>query len=517
MSETIKSYATRYLIPFCFDYKNDGYSKILNNLLDGENDYKQFGLPQDSKWVKRGFWENYKSDRISQPEMDIYTYLLDILRDDEENDNANLGTSLVLKTGGTLLNLLYVNSTENNNAIGFRCNDLGVFLFKNGVGFVWYDVEFGNKISISEYLNFQHDYKELARIHSEKFIKKTGKDTYEEFCMGQWIASLFADFKIEISFWAERKSINKSTGREIGIPDKSLLFQFLLVDNADNREITEMAFRIANGYDNKYKPSETLKDEVYEPFNNACFYTSKSGSAYVVSDMEGDAEFFENNFKDKFLRDYFFIYVLLLYQTYSAAQYSKLLTRLPAETTIIDGDDKYIGLLESLHEQINLFLVKSTYESVSNIQHQNGTYIYGKKVLRIEEDMKSLVSGLEALRGIEAERKKYLEEAEREVLKKKEQREKEEEAQKEKFEKEEAEKKEKAEQEMLEKKDRALNKGLVIFGFLVVISAAIDALSLVDWFAENTMKWGHWVSLAIIAILTIFMSVVLILNTRRKK
>ena len=137
--------------------------------------------------------------------------------------------------------------------------------------------------------------------------------------------------------------------------------------------------------------------------------------------------------------------------------------------------------------------------------------------MRIEEDMKSLTVGLEALRGIEVGRQKKLDEEKRIQLEKKEQQEKEALEQQKKIEKEENEKKEKAEQDLRDKKDRALNVGLVIFGFLVVFSVTIDALNLVDWFKDHTLGWGHCVSLGIIALLTGFMFIVLIVNTRRKK
>ncbi len=223
-----------------------------------------------------------------------------------------------------------------------------------------------------------------------------------------------------IRFWAERKIENKESAGHICIPDKALLFQYLFVDEAENQERMELAFRIVNGYDTKYNSPTTLEGEVYEPFGNTCFYTSKSGSAYIVSNNASNATFFEDIFKVKYIRDYFFIYVLLLYQTYSCTHYSRILTKLPADVQVIESDRKYLHLLESLNGQINLFLVKSVYESVSNIQHQNGAYIYGKNTLRIEEDMKSLTVGLEALREIEVERQNKIdEEKERELEKKK--------------------------------------------------------------------------------------------------
>lgn len=479
MSGTIKKYVSRYVIPFYFDYENDGYARIVKSFLDNEKDYKALGLPKDCKWIKRGFWENYKTDDASQPEIDIYTYLLEILKDEEEINVDNLGSSYVLETNGSLFNVQYI-PAEKNEGINFKCNDLGALIFRNGIGFIWYDIEFGKNISTDEYVNFQHDFKELARTHSEVFRKKTGKDEYEVFCMGKWIEKVFDASELGMNFWAERKTELDGTDK-ISIPDKALLFQYMFIDTAENQERMDLAFRVANGYDTKYNLPSTLKDEIYEPFGNTCFYTSKTGTAYVVSDNESNATFFEDNFRGKYVRDYFFIYVLLLYQTYSCAHYSRLLTKLPAEVKAIENDKKYIEQLDSLHSQINLFLVKSTYESVSNIQHQNGAYIYAKEALRIEEDMRSLTVGLEALRVIEVERQKAIDD------------------------------------DLTDRKDRALNMGMVIFGFLVVFSVAIDALNLVDWVNEHSMGFGHWVVIGIIGILTVFMFIVLIVNTRRKK
>lgn len=480
MSGTLKKYVSRYVIPFYFDYENDGYARIVKSFRDNEKDYKALGLPKDCKWIKRGFWENYKTDYALHPEMDIYTYLLEILKDEEEINVDNLGVSYVLKTNGNLINNLQYIENEEKERIDFKCSDLGVLIFRNGIGFIWYDIEFGKNISTDEYVNFQHDFKELARTHSEVFKKKTGKDEYEVFCMGKWIERVFDASELGLKFWAERKT-ELDGGEQISIPDKALLFQYMFIDTAEDQERMDLAFRVANGYDEKYNSPSTLRNEIYEPFGNTCFYTSKTGMAYIVSDNESNATFFEDNFRGKYVRDYFFIYVLLLYQTYSCAHYSRLLTKLPAEVKAIENDKKYIEQLDSLHSQINLFLVKSTYESVSNIQHQNGTYIYGKEALRIEGDMRSLTVGLEALRVIEVERQKAIDD------------------------------------DLIDQKDRTLNRGLVIFGFLVVFSAAIDAFSLVDWFKEHNMGWGHWFSLGIIGLLTIFMFIVLVVNTRRKK
>ena len=505
MIGTIKAYVSRYIIPFYY-YENDYFKIVEKFRCNTGTDYKSLGMPKDCKWIEKGFWENYKSDGNTQPEMDIYTYLLDVLKEDKELPNeANLGTSFVMKTNGTIFDLQYIPG-ESGAYIDFKCTEFGILIFRNGTGFIWYEVEFGKLLTSDEYIAFQHDFKELARTHSEKFRKKTGKDTYDTFCMGKWLALVLDTESLGIKFWAERKIENKESAGHICIPDKALLFQYLFVEEAEKQERMDLTFRIANGYDVKYNSPTTLEEELYEPFGNTCFYTSKSGTAYVVSNNAFGAIFFEENFKGKYTRDYFFIYILLLYQTYSCAHYSKILTKLPADVQAIESDRKYLNLLESLNRQINLFLVKSVYESVSNLQHQNGVYIYGKKILRIEEDMKSLTVGLEALREIEVERQKKIDEEKKRELEKIEQ-----------IAQEELIKKEKEEQELIDKKEKNINNALVIFGLLTVISTTLDALNLVDWLKNNTMEITHWISLGGIALLTVFMLIVFVVNMHKKK
>ena len=491
MNSKIKSYVSRYIVPFYFNYENNGYAEILEYFRKCENlNTAALGVPKDCCWVEVGFWENYKSESIKQSEMDLYTYLLQIFEESPEIDEryeTNIGVSFVLKTNGSIFNLQYKSELE--ELVSFRCNDLGLLFFRNGIGFVWYDIEFSKNPSIQTYVKFQQDFKELARTHNDNFVKKKGKDLYESFQMGKWLLDIVNAKRFGIRFWSEREVLVENTMSQKYIPDKALLFQYLFVDETEDTYRYDLAFRIANGYDEKYNSPKTLMNDLYEPFGNTCFYTSKAGMAYVVSNNGTNEEFFMNNFKDKFIRDYFFIYILLLYQTYSCAHYSRLLTKLPADVGLFEKKAKYVHDLESLNNQINLFLVKSVYESVSNIQHQNGLYKYAKKALSLEEDINSLTIGLGALKEIEKEKLRTL-----------------------------AEEEEKLRQEKFESKDRALNEGLVVFGFLVVISAALDAVSLVDWFSDNISRInsGHIMSLGVIGLLTLFMFVVLIVNTRKK-
>ena len=464
MSSGIRKYVSRYVVPFYFGYENGEYESIRKHFVSNAIDNQALGLPKDGQWINAGFWENYKSDKGAQAEMDLYSYLPSIFLEEtnkDEKDVSNLGVSFVYKTSGKLLELEY---RCKEKSLAFDCRELGILLLRNGIGFIWYETQFKGEISIDEYVRFQHDFKELARTHGEKFVKKIGFDKekkegiYESFCLGEWLSMAIAADNLGIRFWAERET-KRENGDKVRIPDKALLFQYLFIEQATDQERNDLVFRIANGYDEKYNAPEDMGESLYKPFGNTCFYISKAGMACVVKYAESNEPFFAGQFREKFVRDYFFIYMLLSYQSYSCAYYSRLLTKLPADERLFNKKPVYIDKLESLNGQINLFLVKSVFESVSNIHHQNGVYRYGKTSLCVEEDIQSLTVGLDALKDMEKE-----------------------------------------------KRDRKVDFAVLMLSFLVFVSAWIDGLSLVDWIAcmlKSDGIIGHMVELLVVGVIAL--------------
>ena len=528
----VKKYVSRYVVPFYFDYENGGYEKIRKHFSDNNIDNKTLKLPKDGQWLNVGFWENYKSDKDIQAEMDIYSYLPSIFLEEknaDENIVSNLGVSFVYKTRGTLLNLVY---RHKEREIAFDLKELGILLCRNGIGFIWYETEFKTEIFLDEYVGFQHEFKELARPYEEKIVKKIGYDQekkeniYESFCLGKWLSGVIAAEELGIRFWAERKveeetnnkksndtkeakteEVKKENTKKILVPDKALLFQYMFIEPGSGQKSENIAFRIANGYDEKYNAPEDINGKLYKPFGNTCFYVSKAGMACVVENVNSNEIFFEGQFSEKFVRDYFFIYLLLSYQSYSCAHYSRLLTKLPADEELFNKQLKYADKLESLNAEINLFLVKSVFESVSNIHHQNGVYRYGKSELCIEDDIRSLTIGLGALEEMVNDKRKQKEQEEKEIEKEKEEKEKE------KNEKEKEIKKEKE-----EKRDQKINLALIVFGFMMIVSAWIDGLNLVDWCMKKgrTINPGHIVISVGIIGLTLYLIITLVCNHRKK-
>lgn len=420
MNTEIKSYVSRYVVPFYFEYRDNGYDKIRER------------LKENSKWEQAAFWGSKENS-----EMDLYSYLPAIFQEDESK--RNLGVTFHYIMNGKRFEMKYQVDVK---SIPFDIKDLGMLLFRNGIGFIWYEIEFKRIDSTADYLDFQNDFKELARTRSTKFVRKVGydkerrEDILEPVCMGEWLVNMLPPIDVQISFWAERTT--NVRGNNLNIPDKALLFQYLCLDEKIEGEMATMAFRIANGYDEKYNAPDDIEKQIYRPFKNVCYYISKAGMACIATNGGSNKQFFEEQFSVKYKSDYFFIFTLLVYQTYSCAHYARLLTKLPADEKEFNRNIGHVNKLESFTEQINLFLVKSVFESVSNVHHQNGVYTYGKQTLHVEADIKSLTVGLNALEDMEQG-----------------------------------------------KREGKINSAITLFGLLVVISTVLDALSLEDWFFEN--------------------------------
>ena len=216
---------------------------------------------------------------------------------------------------------------------------------------------------------------------------------------------------------------------------------------------------------------------MYEPYGNATTYVTKSGMSYIINDSEKtNSYFFLNHFDKKFKNDYFFIYIILLYQSYSCFYYSNKLTyEIPSNINEFEKDGTQLDKLENLERNINLFLVKGIYGSISNIHQQDEIYKYGKKSLGIDEDMKSLTVGLEALRQLEIEKRQ----------------------------------KEKS------KRDENMNTAVIMLSLLTTISAFVNAINIGDWYLSgglSRISTVHIIILSIVLLLVMFFLFALLKN-----
>lgn len=91
--------------------------------------------------------------------------------------------------------------------------NLGLILFRNNIGFIWYDVDLPKAFDTQQLMLFQYRFRELNRDEKETYFwEKTrnksersivigGNDENKEyivpFSMGQWLAKTLSFLKVE--------------------------------------------------------------------------------------------------------------------------------------------------------------------------------------------------------------------------------------------------------------------------------------------------------------------------------
>ena len=367
----------RYIIPFSY-----------------EGNYSDASTKINSNWELR---------KPPDTEQDIYEYVADSLYSTEkaisESEN-DIGSLWVPKKGSKirLPRLLYIDSVSNEQ-FKIYSHEIGLSIFRNGIGFVWYDISLRHMdtsfvTDTDIIINFQNKFKELNRKSNISRIVLEENDS--SFVLGEWIENtLLADIKGK-RFYPGRIHCSNS-GYSTKVPDKALLYTYYIAfGDMDTQELLKLNYRLSSGYDTKYKLPNSIVENCFTPFENVVWKITKEGCGCAVNTDEKDS-FFTRLFVDKVRNDYFILYLLLLYQSYSLLMYAeKIELKMSAnpEFYLNSKDDTKI---QRLLAEMNTFTMKSTHASVSHIQHQNDFYEYGMTRLRIREDAESVVAGAESL------------------------------------------------------------------------------------------------------------------------
>ena len=101
---------------------------------------------------------------------------------------------------------------------------------------------------------------------------------------------------------------------------------------------------------------------------------------------EENRHYLKTNLSDNVRRDYFMIYILLLYQLYSLIHFSeKIEYELSADAKdYLRAPEAYNLKLKEIQAEINTFLLKSVHTSVSQMQTQNDFYQFAKNLLKTD-------------------------------------------------------------------------------------------------------------------------------------
>lgn len=469
----------RYIVPFMF-CSETSYDKLVEEI------------------AKNPLW-NIQKMHEQKVEQDLYRMIVDCFEMDEKQNN--IGCSLHYCMPGN--NILEINYTKFKIDFVVSITDLGLYLFRSGVGFLWYEISLPQGAAADEIMLFQNEFKELSyerfvskRRENDRYTFEWNEDRDTGILMGHWINQLLAQFPFTVTYYAERGDCLEK-GK--CIPDKAILFNYVVMAGEDKEQWWDYIYRITNGYNKKYMRKSDFSNDILEPFEHAYCYATSQGCGYYAILNEQNHNFYMRTFRKKVMVDYFLLEILALYQYYSILKFTKNMEgELSAEREKyqLESED-ILSVLKNLSAEINIFLVKSVYSSVSHISHQNDFYEYLLRRLRIRENIEGLTIGLESLEKLQEAR-------ERERIQRI----------------------ESLENEEQELSDDRLNIGLGLISILALVSAIADGYGA----ADALVKLFHlpecmrvWISVillilvVIIAVIAISSIVPSIKRSRRKR
>ena len=322
----------RYVVPFRFFC---GFEEAVKRV-DGATE-----IIHDGKIKK--IWNRIKTGS-SKSESDLYDYIKNEYKFDDDNgavsqNKVGCGWYLYKSSGyennkenGKVKEFLYFEEEIKEKAeelpkyVKITITKTELMLFRNGLGFVLYELEANNKINDSdELMRFQYNIRELnkgsergQRLWEEKrweedsgempafgiVTRKTnvGKIYLEPFSLGHWIANevfrglfLTESKKSEISYFAERKSAYTSMiergkkctanlkneklerkedtekvqpdyceAKELKVPDKAILFSYVCYEEKNEEENGEINEKYSQIFHiaNGYKASYKFSEQI---------------------------------------------------------------------------------------------------------------------------------------------------------------------------------------------------------------------------------------------------------------
>lgn len=477
---------SRYILPFYYDADGKGFQNAVKCL---EN--CKFGNDNKFSWEKNDFWHHgeqlvrtfnqgtERETKFVESECDLYDYVKKMISGKENVQNESLGIAFSVdkQVQESVEKLVYYEWRRKKiQYVEFDISDMGIIIFKNGIGFLWYEISFNQNMFDAEatkdgfipmniaqiiqdkkfinadfYLKFNNHFKELnpwtqrsrlqQRTNSVRFMLKSqfnelmnsDLDYYFQnhlsyfFCLGIYFQKLLdqcfntraevGSINAKYFHLSKNHHLEEAVAAEYReyqyIPDKPILFQYQLCygygfDENEQKQIEinksqflDMAIWMNNGMNKGYLIGEQYEQSVVNPFKNAYFCANEEGAGYYAID-DGN-EFFRKRHPHKIKGDYFCIYMLVLYRSYSVILYNMEISKLSASVRDYQSGKEQYQKLKKLSLAINVFLTRSLFGKISYLSHQNVFYEFCKKQLNLEEDISSLTAGLETLKQMEQE------------------------------------------------------------------------------------------------------------------
>ncbi len=381
-----KNAVLRYAVPFCFEASAD-YG-VLCKTLEADNE----------RWTPEA-WTNV--------ERDTFEYLYRSLF--YENDNCHIGSGWRYSLAKAPLHLRYYPDEEQREiSYSFSVKTMGLYIFRTNVGVLWYEITLPKKngreenklLDASVLVDFQNRFKELNYRRNKNFTVVSPLGEEKTLVMGDVIDGLLKSLSSDIHYLNGTRESDDGGER----PDKALIFNYVLTEGQgyDEDELHRSSYALANGYNYRYRMAKSVKEDFIEPFDKACWYASRGGCGYFAYvDEAEDNSFFRRVLPKRIRGDYFFMYILVLYQTYSILNYlRRLMQYYPADPKKY-FEPEQAEELDIFTAEINTFLMKGMYSSVSNVNHHNVFFQYLQKRLSVKEDIESITMGVNAMAKVQ--------------------------------------------------------------------------------------------------------------------
>lgn len=506
----IESSVLRYIVPFSLGQDFESSISRVENF-KGDVRPRLFGTNK-----KKDVW---KLDTSNSSESDLYSYIKDEFYKDDNSD-SKIGYSYSMDRNVVSNDIPEIQWLKDNKWNSFKFTNIGLYIFRNSLGFIWYEIGGIEDLGINDLISFQNTIKEINHnpgdgclwiksqstnnvlsIYREK-DNDNNKDYFIPFSIGDWINQLLSNtFNKSIDYIAPRKNhfnekylnggikqlqkyyeikekeestdkeckgnteenkliIKKSEDNKLleileennnyYVADKAILFTYvcnapsdILKDSYIDDKKKAIAYHLTNGYSDSYICSDEVGKEILQPFGNVTWFATSEGCSIIAYPCENEdpeekksnnLSFFSGGFKTKVSIDYFHIFIKVLYQSYSLLIFSRdVQNNLSAIRNVyseIHENKANKEMIEKNREEIkklsiniNLFLTKNVTTSISHINHQNVFYNYVLKCLRVDEESKTVLTGLSALNEFvskqnEEDEKKFKEEEQAEKEKK---------------------------------------------------------------------------------------------------
>ena len=335
----------------------------------------------------------------------IFSHVTDLMNVKESENSVCRSWKLAQPEGGR-----YIFNNNKDREVRFSFAGIHAHLFRTGVGLLSYQAVFeaGQELTAGMLIGFQSKMKMIGTECSQICRQQDVSENYaagkkDKLFLGRMAAGLLRQRTCpRLQFFETMGNPN--------VPSIAILFSYLCYESpkpegqetADEQQeildLQEVTVHMAMGY----SLSNVLAREVIRSSgqlaNKVYYYISPNGCAVSVSPSPLNSRFFYDRPPEA---TYNFIFLITLYQHYSLLNFTmRISSDFASDTQSYLQNSGYADKMRDYITDIDTFLMKNDFATVSLTQYHNRFYTASREALNIEADKKSIRSGFESLINI---------------------------------------------------------------------------------------------------------------------